>query len=309
MIYDVAIVIVNYKTFDLTKNCIDSIISKSKGFSYEIIVVDNSNSKEEFELLTTLQNDTVKVIDAKENLGFGKANNLGVKYSNAKYIHFLNSDTILINNAIYKLFANINSIEDCGIVGSNLFDKNNNPTSCLSLKKHSVKTIKKENSFSSLVKRNILNKRDDFNFKGNKALSICGVSGASLMISKEDFDSLGGFDERIFMYAEDSLMCEQMKSKLNKNIYNIPTSKIIHLEGGSDSKVYSDFKIKNFIKGNYIFFQTAYNKEEADKMLLTFRKVFNKKYKLAKLMKKEVVMKNSQLYVNEIDRIINGGIL
>ena len=95
---DVSIIIVNYNTKNLTLQCIDSIYEKTIGVSFEIIIVDNNSTDGSQELLS--QDNRIVFVEAGENLGFGKANNLGVEKSNGKFIFFLNSDTILVNNAI-----------------------------------------------------------------------------------------------------------------------------------------------------------------------------------------------------------------
>ena len=106
---DVSIIIVNFKTFLLTKNCIESIIAKTFGVEYEIILVDNASSDGSQEFFA---NDArIKFIEAGRNLGFGKANNLGVQQAKGDYIFFLNSDTLLLNNAIYEMCAIVRNIK------------------------------------------------------------------------------------------------------------------------------------------------------------------------------------------------------
>ena len=95
---DVSVIIVNYNTKKLTKNCIDSIFQNTKDVKFEVILVDNAStdgSKEFFE-----QDNRIKYIYSTTNLGFGKANNLGYKEASGKYLFLLNSDTLLLNNAI-----------------------------------------------------------------------------------------------------------------------------------------------------------------------------------------------------------------
>ena len=99
---DVSIIIVNYNTKDLTKKCIESVIKYTTNILYEIILVDNASmdgSKELFE-----KDIRIKYIYNSTNDGFGKANNLGLKYSSGKYVFLLNSDTILMNNAVYQFY-------------------------------------------------------------------------------------------------------------------------------------------------------------------------------------------------------------
>lgn len=100
---DVSIIIVNYNTYDLTAACIQSIIEHTKRISYEIIVVDNAStdgSKEKFE-----RDSRIKYIYSEKNGGFGYGNNRGIEIANGDYFFLLNSDTLLLNNAIYEFFS------------------------------------------------------------------------------------------------------------------------------------------------------------------------------------------------------------
>ena len=98
---DVSIIIVNYNTKKLTSDCINSIYEKTTGIRFEVIVVDNNSSDGSQDLF--FFDFRIKFVEAGENLGFGKANNKGVEIASGKYVFFLNSDTILVNNAV-KLF-------------------------------------------------------------------------------------------------------------------------------------------------------------------------------------------------------------
>ena len=99
----VSIIIVNYNTKQLTLNCLKSIYEYTKDIDFEIIVVDNASSDGSVEAIRE-SFPIVNVIGSNENLGFGRANNLGAKYAQGKYLFLLNSDTLLIENSIKKLY-------------------------------------------------------------------------------------------------------------------------------------------------------------------------------------------------------------
>ena len=99
---DVSIIIVNYNTRQLTSNCIESIFKYTNGVSFEVILVDNASTDGSIDFFTN--DERIIFISSKENLGFGRANNLGYKVAKGRYIFLLNSDTLLLNNAI-KIFC------------------------------------------------------------------------------------------------------------------------------------------------------------------------------------------------------------
>lgn len=269
---DVSIIIVNYKTSNLVKDCIASVKEKSSLFTYEIIVVDNSVDEEELKKLKLLESDDIHIIDAKGNLGFGKANNLGTTIAEGKYLYFLNSDTLLINNAIYELKKFLDENNDTGIVGSNLYTKELKPNHCFIQSEKNIKSDKKTYNFISVLKKQIFKKRIDFNYTDKNKRIDGYVCGASLMIRKSLFDELGGFDKDIFMYAEESLLCYRCINEKHYKIYNIPSSKIIHFEGGSDTSVsYHHYKV--FVDGNVVYYTKAFSKNTAIKYLKAMKNI------------------------------------
>lgn len=278
---DVSIIFVNYKTSHLIQGILDSIKEKSSGFSYEIIIVDNSNDCDEFLKLENFKNEAV-IIDAKQNLGFGKANNLGATFAKGKYLFFLNTDTLLVNNAIYELKKFLDEYDDTSIVGSNLYTKDLEPYHSFIQYPLDLKGYKKLNSFKSAIKKRISKKRDDFNYSNSPVLINGYVCGAALMIRKDDFDKLSGFDNDIFMYDEETLLCYRVINEFHKKIYNVPSSKIIHFEGGSFNKPISFNRYKIMATGNKVYCMKAFGLKET-------RKIF--KYKIKNYKIKKIVMK------------------
>ena len=123
---DVSIILVNYKTKDLTLNCIKSIYEKTTGVDFEIIVVDNNSQDGSAEAIEQ-EFQNVKVIYNKINVGFGAANNIAIKQAKGKYILCLNTDTFLINNAIKIMFDFMEekANQQVGVCGGILYDSNN----------------------------------------------------------------------------------------------------------------------------------------------------------------------------------------
>ena len=123
VITDVSIIIVNYNTFNLVLQCIESVIKNTKNIVYEIIVVDNNSPNRDVSKLNLFYPQVTLILN-KNNSGFGVANNLGNKVAKGEYIFLLNSDTIIIDNSIYELYKFMGDNKQVGACGGNLCDIN-----------------------------------------------------------------------------------------------------------------------------------------------------------------------------------------
>ena len=286
---DVSIILVNYFTSALCLEALKSVKEKSAGFSYEIILVDNSNDPSEFAKLSEIAKAFgAMAINPGANLGFGKANNLGAEKATGRFLFLLNADTYLMNNAILLLKEYMDSHPEVGIAGPNLYDKDEKPYHSFDKEERTISSFRKENSYRSLLKRNLLKRREDFNY-GEEPMEIKGcVIGAALMIPRDLFVSLGGFDERIFMFAEESLLCFRTIHEKGRKIVNLPAAKIVHLEGQSFSPGSARNKAKYWVAGNFVYFSAAFGEETANKFLATAKRIYRRKTMISKLtMKKE----------------------
>ncbi len=245
---DVSIIIVNYNTKNLTLQCIDSIYEKTNDVSFEIIVVDNNSTDGSQELLS--HDKRIVFVEAGENLGFGKANNLGLRQAQGKYIFFLNSDTLLLNNAVKEFFIFAESqTENIGAIGCLLTDK-------LGRVIHSFSEFPSINwVFKSVVVAHFFQlffkKKYQLYDKADSDITlpvfqVDYVTGADLFVRRTVIDKYGAFDPDFFMYYEES----EMQYRWSKNgylSYIIKAPQIIHFEGGSQKKN-TDFNVDKFIR-------------------------------------------------------------
>ena len=111
----VSIIIVNYKTKDLTLQCLDSVFQWTSGVEYEIILVDNHSEDGSVKKIRESY-PNIKVIENKENQGFGRANNIGAKVAIGRYLFLLNSDTILVENVVKSFYDFMESHPEYAIV-------------------------------------------------------------------------------------------------------------------------------------------------------------------------------------------------
>lgn len=266
---DVSIIIVNYNTKDLTRNCLRSVFEQTKGIDFEVIVSDNGSTDGSIEMIRT-EFPQVVLIENNENLGFGTANNRALKVAKGKYVFYLNSDTLLLNNAV-KLFFDYweenGEREKLGALGCNLLDKNFEITHSFASfpQARSVVLSYAERNVKFDVKRLFYFFNLDYT-KWKKGLvyqkyfgNVDYITGADLFLKNNE---CAKFDERYFLYSEEvQLEYNLAKDGLNRLIIDGP--KIMHLQGASDEtfdedlrkyttfgKIQMDISMVKFIKYN-----------------------------------------------------------
>lgn len=253
---EVSIIIVNYNTSFHLRNCLNSIEDKLKSIGPEIIVIDNNSPDREIENFQQEFRD-VKFFLRKENDGFGSGCNFGVKKASGRYLLFLNPDIILKDDSIILLQEYLENNVDCGIASGVLMDE-----------KDSV--IYFYNDFPSYLwefyhligygyDEKIKKQISKIEIKEERNFEVDWFHGAFLMMRKEDFEKIGGFNENYFMYYEDVEICYKSKNILNKKNICIPSVKVFHHTQSSLSEEKNDnIFIFHIQRGKIIFFRNYF---------------------------------------------------
>jgi len=219
---ELSVIIVNYNGIKYLKDCLDSLYDKLKNGSFEIIVIDN-NSRDESCNFIKQNYPNIVLIESKENLGFGKGNNLGVKNAKGKSILLLNNDTVLLDS-IEPAIEILTNNENVGIVTVKMLGGN----------KKYIPSVGKFPSPMRLLKFSFLDEdRSEFvtgDFDLDKTFYVDWVTGAFMLINKDDFEKTGGFDDDYFMYVEDVDLCKRMANN-GKTCVFIPSISYIHFVG------------------------------------------------------------------------------
>ena len=262
---EISIIIPLYNAFDYTKSCLESIfesMKSTKEISFEIIIVDNNSYDLTESFFKTNQFKNLRYFRMDRNLGFAKACNFGASVSSSKNLYFLNNDTKLFPSSIPSLWKTLRSSSAIGIVGSRLLYQD--------LKiQHAGMAADIEYGFKHLFRyfpaeHPLVTKRR----------SLQAITGASLFVSKKNFETLSGFDESFLNSNEDVDICLRMK-ELGKEIIYEPESVLIHYESSSEGRTLSDEKAnKQFLekwKGKFAYDYYEKTVTYAEKLLTSLK--------------------------------------
>lgn len=218
----ISIVIVSYNARADLERCLESLRAGTIRAPHEIIVVDNASR--DGSVAAVARWPEVRLVENSANLGFARATNAGIRISSGDVLLLLNNDTVVPPGAVDRLLEILDAHPDVAVVGPRLVDANGVP----------------ELSFGRMI--------GPFNELRQKRLGRSGlvdrvtrrehspdwVSGACLLVRRDDADAVGLLDERFFMYTEDVDFCASIRARGRKVLFT-PEVEIVHLRGRSAS--------------------------------------------------------------------------
>lgn len=237
---DLSIVIINWNSAAFVRACLQTVYSGTKGYDFEVIIVDNA-SFDECEEIVRSEFPATRFIGSAINLGFAKANNLGAGAAKGRNLLFLNPDTEVMGDALCHMVSFLDARADAGVVGCRLLNTDLSlQTSCVqpfpSILNQALDTEYLRRAFPKLHLwgTNAL-------LTSEQSAEVEVISGACLMIKSEVFEAVGQFTSNYFMYAEDSDLCFKVKEAGWKNYYLSDVSVVHHGGRSSDKKPESNF--------------------------------------------------------------------
>ncbi len=245
----VSIIIVNYNTFTITCNCIESVLLHTKNCNYEIVLVDNASTKDNADDFL-VKFPGIKLVKSQINGGFSKGNNLGIAHASGDIILLLNSDTYLTEDSISKAASKLTTLTNIGALTVRL----TYPDGKLQRTARRFRSITNEvlDLFRPLLMLMPYENRSQLMlnqyFNGDYNTACDWVSGAFMMFPKSLLEQLPGkiLDERFFMYGEDQLWCYQFH-ELGKYNYYYSETTVIHIHGASTDPSKQLSLLKTFI--------------------------------------------------------------
>ena len=228
---DVSIVIVNWNTVNLLRDCIESIIEQTPEGTYEVIVVDNGSTDGSVEMIKRCFPEVV-LIENTANVGFVKGNNQGFARCRGRYVLLLNSDTVILDGAIQKTVQYAETNSQIGVVGCRLqYEDGSFQNSCFrfpGIPGSILNAIGLSQTFPSLN----WDRYGNADHSWETPVPVDCVMGSFLMVERELLEKIGYLDEAFFMYAEETDLCYRVRQQGKKVMY-YPGASIIHYYGGS----------------------------------------------------------------------------
>ncbi len=249
---DVSIILVNYNTKQITSNCIDSIFAKTNSISFEVILIDNASS--DGSSVHFRYDGRIKFIESRENIGFGNANNLGIKMSTGRNVLFLNTDTLLLNNAVKILSDFLDSNPKVGACGGNLIDIKSQPTK--SFARFFPGFVEEFSALTGHRYERLRYGKNSYYNNSGKPIKVAFVSGADMMVKRQVLDRVGVFDKDFFLYFEETELSYRVY-KYGYTIYSIPEAQLIHLV--SKSFDFPESKARHYYFSKQVYYSKIYS--------------------------------------------------
>jgi len=240
---DVSIIIVSWNTRQITCECIGSICEQTSELKYEIIVIDNA-STDNSAAMVKAEFPKVALIENSENRGFAAANNQGITIAKGRYVLLLNSDTIVLNNAIAKAVAFADAHPEAAVVGCKVLNPDETLQSTCFMFPSILNMFLSTTYFYKLFPKSKFFGREQMTWwYRNDVREVDVVTGCFMLVRREAIEQVGMMDEQFFIYAEETDWCYRFKQAGWKIVFT-PDAQIIHFGGGSSKQKQSEMTLQ-----------------------------------------------------------------
>ncbi|WP_321492494.1 glycosyltransferase family 2 protein [uncultured Desulfobacter sp.] len=229
---DLSIVILNYKQMNFIISCLKSITEsnffiRGRELDFEVIVVDN-NSNDDIGKFLICQYPEVKFIQNKKNIGMGAGNNIGIKEATGDYIVVMNPDTIVFEDTFKQLYCFMEENKHVGVVGPKQLNTDKTiQNSCYRWPKPLIPIYRRTPIGNIKFARREIDRYLMKDFDHESCQSVDWLLGSFLFMRAAAIERIGAFDERFFMYFEDTDLCQRFW-KFNWKVIYYPEAVILH---------------------------------------------------------------------------------
>ncbi len=252
-----SVIILNYNVRYFLEQCVLSVQKALEGIDGEVIVIDNASSDDSCAMMKT-KFPHIKLIENKDNLGFPKGNNIGVAQAKGEYICILNPDTVVAEDTFFKILNSqlVTRNSQLGIIGCKLIDGAGN---FLPESKRGVPTpwVAFTKIFGLYKISNYFGKYYAQHLSENESGKVDILVGAFMVMKRELYLEVGGFDEDCFMYSDD-IDLSYLVLKTGKSNYYFHETSVIHYKG--ESTVRDGTYMKRFREAMQFFYKKHFKK-------------------------------------------------
>lgn len=240
---DVSIIIVNWNTKDLLRDCLKPVYEQTQDISFEVIVIDNASGdgsanlvKKEFHKVTLIEN--------RQNEGYAAAANQGLALAKGRYVLLLNSDTILLGNVICRTVEFADAHPEAAVVGCRVLnlDSSLQPT-CFMFPSVLNMMLSSTYLYKLFPKSKFFGRERMTWWDRRTVREVDVVTGCFMLVRRKAIERVGMMDERFFMYGEETDWCYRFKLAGWKVVF-APVGEIIHLGGQSTHKLRGEMLIQ-----------------------------------------------------------------
>jgi hypothetical protein len=272
---ELSVILVNFNDKAHLGDCLSSLEKGISGLAAEVILVDNNSQDGSLELVRT-SFPRVRLIQNAENIGYAKANNIGIKASRGDFILFLNTDTVVPPEALPSLLTLMRGKPELGAIGPALVHEN---------KRFQVSFGRKVSFFAEILQKFILNPyyKKALNHS-SKPREVGWLSGACLFAGRPALEDAGLFDENFFLYFEDIDLCVRMREKGWRLVF-FPGVKVIHTGAATTSVRRLQTRLEN--RRSQLYFYRKHNSRLSILLLKFYVRLNFFLYRLFKFWKPE----------------------
>ena len=240
---DVSIVIVNWNTRDILRDCLRTVYEQTSGVTFEVIVIDNASSDGSVEMIRGEFPQAVLIAN-ENNRGFAAANNQGMEIAKGRYVLLLNSDTLVLDGAIQKTVSFADGRPEVGVLGCRVLNQDRTLQRTCFMFPSVLNLLLFATYTNKLFRRSRFFGRERMSWwNRDDERDVEVVTGCFMLVRHKAIDEVGLMDDGFFMYGEETDWCFRFR-KAGWGVLFTPCAQIVHLGGASSRRAAGEMTLQ-----------------------------------------------------------------
>jgi hypothetical protein len=250
-IIDVSIVVVAWNVRELLEDCLESVVSETKDVAFEIIYVDNGSSDGSVEMVEAKYPNVV-LVKNDENKGFIRANNQGIEIAKGRYVLLLNSDTLVLDNAVDRVVSFADQHPEAAVIGGKVLNPDRTLQRSCFMFYSPINTLLSIMRLDKLLRKSRFFGRRRMTWSDfENIMEVDTVVGCFSLVRMKAIEQVGTMDEIYFTFGDDPDWCYRFWEAGWKVLYT-PDPRIIHYGGQTTKKLADKFTLQ--LTGSMLIF-------------------------------------------------------